>query len=59
MALGWSRSKTRYSPIAVDFGADSLKLLQVIDSDPPQLVGAAAMELPEETRNDPAARRAF
>ena len=57
MALGWS--KTRYSPIAVDFGADSLKLLQVIDSDPPQLVAAAAMELPEETRVDPGVRRSF
>ena len=65
MALGWS--KTRYSPIAVDFGADSLKVLQVIPgqsrrhlpSDPPQLVAAAAAELPEEARKDPSARSVF
>ncbi len=57
MAIGWS--KIRYSPIGIDFGADSLKLMQVIASDPPQLIAAAATDLPEETRNDPAARRAF
>lgn len=57
MAFGWS--KTRYSPIAVDFGADSLKLLQIIPGDPPQLVAAACAEMPDEVRNDPAARHAF
>ena len=57
MGIGWS--KTRYSPIGIDFGADSLKLLQVIATDPPQLVGAAAAVLPEETHKDPAARRAY
>lgn len=57
MPMGWS--KPRYSPIAIDFGADSLKLLQIIPSDPPQLVACASAELPEKTRNDPSARRAF
>lgn len=57
MAFAWT--KTRYSPIAVDFGADSLKLLQVVPSDPPQIVTAAAVELPEHARLDPAARHAF
>lgn len=57
MAWGWS--KIRYSPIAVDFGADSLKLLQIIPSDPPQMVVAAAIELPEHARIDPASRHAF
>ncbi|MCX5660228.1 MAG: pilus assembly protein PilM [Planctomycetota bacterium] len=57
MAFGWS--KNRYSPIAVDFGADSLKLLQVVASDPPQLVAAAAAAAPEEARQNPAARQAF
>jgi len=57
MAWGWS--KTRYSPIAVDFGADSLKLLQIIPSDPPQLLTAASVKLPESLRTDQAARPAF
>lgn len=57
MAFGWS--KKQYSPIAVDFGADSLKLLQVVASDPPQLVAAACAPAPEEARQNPAARHAF
>jgi type IV pilus assembly protein PilM len=57
MAFGWT--KTRYSPIAVDFGADSLKLLQVVLGEPPSIVAAAAAVVPEHARNDPAARYAF
>lgn len=57
MALSFS--KPRYSPIAVDFGADRLKLLQVIANDPPQIVAAAAAEMPEHTKRDPTARHAF
>jgi type IV pilus assembly protein PilM len=57
MAFGWS--KTRYSPIAVDFGTDSIKLLQVILGEPPQLIAAAAMEVPPEARTDVAARQEF
>ena len=57
MAWGWS--KVRYSPIAVDFGADSLKLLQIIPSDPPQLVTSATLDLPEAARADHASRYAF
>src|SRR5205823_6005878 len=48
-----------FSPVAVDFGVDRLKLLQVVAADPPQIVAAAAVEMPEETRGDPAARQAF
>jgi len=57
MAWGWS--KTRYSPIAIDFGADSLKLLQIVPSDPPQLVAAASVELPDQARLDPESRKTF
>ncbi len=57
MAFGFS--KTRYSPIAIDFGADSLKLLQIIPGDPPQIVAAAAAEVPDHARTDPGARMAF
>lgn len=57
MGFGWS--KTNYSPIAVDFGADSVKLLQVVNSDPPQLVAAAMAVLPDEARTNPGARHVF
>ena len=57
MAFGFT--KNRLSPIAIDFGADSVKLLQVVPGDPPQLVAAGAAIVPEHARQDPAARRAF
>ena len=57
--MAFSISKGRISPIAIDFGADALKLLQVIPSDPPRLVAAATVELPEHARKGPAERRAF
>lgn len=57
MAFGFS--KTRCSPIAIDFGADSLKLLQIIPGDPPQVIAAAAAEVPDHARTDPTARMAF
>lgn len=57
MALGFS--KPRYSPIAIDFGSDSLKLLQLSLTDPPQLVASASAVLPEAARTDAGARMAF
>ena len=57
MAFGFST--TRYSPIAIDFGADSIKMLQVILGEPPQIIAAASADLPEHARTDPAARHAF
>ncbi len=65
MSIAWTR--TRFSPIAIDFGADSLKLLQVLpdtssggaSGGPPLMVAAAAVAVPDEARGDGAARRAF
>ncbi len=57
--MGFGLSKQRVSPIAVDFGADSLKLLQVVPEQPAQLLAAAAAVVPEEARQDSAARMAF
>lgn len=57
MAFGFTKS--RISPIAIDFGADSLKLLQVSGSDPAQLVAAASVVIPEDARQDNAARLLF
>jgi len=57
MRIGWTRA--RFSPIAIDFGAETLKLLQLIPGEPPQLQAAAAVALPEEARQNAAARQSF
>ncbi|MFW5683000.1 MAG: pilus assembly protein PilM [Phycisphaeraceae bacterium] len=51
-----SLNKARVSPIAIDFGADTLKLLQVAPGRPPHLVAAAAATLPSNTRQKPLER---
>lgn len=48
MKLRWAAKNTR--PIAVDFGSDRMKLLQVSTDDPPRLVAAASMEVPLSLR---------
>jgi Tfp pilus assembly PilM family ATPase len=57
MPLGFSRS--RPPSIGVDFGADRVKLAQLLPGEPPQLITAAAADLPVETRDAPAERIAF
>jgi len=57
--MAFGLSKQRVSPIAVDFGADTLKLLQVVPEQPAQLIAAAAQVVPAEVRGDAAARTAF
>lgn len=57
MAFGISKGKT--TPIAIDFGADSLKMLQVLPGDPTQIIAAKSVLVPEEARQDAAARVAF
>ncbi|MCW5765644.1 MAG: pilus assembly protein PilM [Phycisphaeraceae bacterium] len=46
-------------PIAVDFGAASLKVLQAHAGDPPTLVAAAELPTPEALAGDPAKRLAW
>ena len=46
MAFGLNR--TRYSPIAVDFGDHSLKLLQIVPGDPPRLLATGVAEIPAD-----------
>ncbi|MEX0742657.1 MAG: pilus assembly protein PilM, partial [Phycisphaeraceae bacterium] len=48
MGLRWSQNNI--SPIGIDFGADSIKLLQLVTEDPPQLVAAAQRDIPEAAR---------
>lgn len=46
-------------PIAIDFGASSLKVLQIEGGDTPSLIAAACIEVPENLRDDAAKRYAF
>lgn len=46
-------------PIAIDFGAGSLKVLQLMPGDPPSLVAAGCVEVPPELVSDPTRRQAF
>ncbi|MEE9405043.1 MAG: pilus assembly protein PilM [Algisphaera sp.] len=57
--MAFGKPKTRISPIGIDFGADSVKLLQIIPGDPPQLVALGAATIPEEARQDANLRMAF
>ena len=57
MALGFT--KPRYSPIAIDFGTDTLKVLQLSLGDAPQLIASASAVIPESARTDVSSRRAF
>lgn len=57
MAFGFSRTKV--SPIAIDFGSHWLKLLQIVPGNPPQLVAAAGAEVPEAARHDAGERQRF
>ena len=54
MALGFT--KPRYSPIAIDFGTDTLKVLQVSTGEHTQLVACAKQVIPELYRDDSAGR---
>jgi type IV pilus assembly protein PilM len=46
-------------PIAIEFGTGSLKVLQVVEGDPPALVAAASLETPEELVADHRKRLEF
>jgi type IV pilus assembly protein PilM len=58
--MAFGINKTRLTPIAIDFGVDALKLLQIsTNGDTTQLVGAASVVIPESARKDGSARYAF
>ena len=50
--MAFGKPRTRISPIAIDFGADSLKLLQIVPGDTPELVALGSEPLPESARSD-------
>ncbi|BAM04850.1 pilus assembly protein PilM [Phycisphaera mikurensis] len=58
MAFGLS-SKNRTSPIAVDFGSDTLKVLQIDSSERTEIIAAGSAVLSDDARTNPAARMAF
>ncbi|MHC5027037.1 MAG: pilus assembly protein PilM [Planctomycetota bacterium] len=52
--MGFSMFSASASPIAIDFGSSSLKILQVSGEDHPVITAAGAVEVPYEVRSDPA-----
>lgn len=58
--MAFGIGKARITPIAIDFGVDTLKMLQISVSDQTtQLIAAASVVVPEAARKDSAARYAF
>ncbi len=43
---------TSSSPIAFDFGASTVKMLQIVPGEPPEVVAAAEIEVPDAARGD-------
>ncbi|MGB0768615.1 MAG: pilus assembly protein PilM [Phycisphaeraceae bacterium] len=52
-------NKSRLTPIAIDFGVDTLKMLQISTGETTQLIGAGALVMPEAARKDGGARYTF
>jgi len=50
--MGFSMFSASVSPIAVDFGTASVKLLQVSRDESPEIIAAADIPIPESVRND-------
>lgn len=53
------RSSTLGLPIAIEFGAGSLKILQIAAGEPPTLVAAACIDTPDDYLIDPVKRLKF
>ncbi|MFK7788419.1 MAG: pilus assembly protein PilM [Phycisphaeraceae bacterium] len=52
-------NKSRLSPIAIDFGVDTVKMLQISSGETTQLIGAASLVVPENARKDSTARYTY
>lgn len=57
MRFKWKQSKV--SPIGIDFGTESIKLIQLEYGDPPRLIAGAGIDIPIDARKDADARQAF
>ena len=58
MALS-SMFSSSTSPVAVDFGTSSVKVLQIVSGDAPSLIAAVELEVPDEIRLDQEKRYEF
>lgn len=50
--MGFGMFQATTSPIAIDFGTSSVKMLQVAEGERPELVGAAELAVPDAIRGD-------
>lgn len=57
--MAWHLSQKDVSPIGIDLGTHSLKLLQVTTDQRPKILAAARADLPAETQNDIELRHQF
>lgn len=57
--MGFRIFSNQPSPIAIDFGSTSVKLLQIDTKEKPGILGAAELALPDEVRQDLNARISF
>lgn len=57
--MAFSMFSTQASPVAIDFGLSSVKLLQISGGVAPALIAAAELTIPDETRADTEARFRF
>lgn len=58
--MGFRWVQKNVSPIGIDIGADSVKLLQIArETEAPQLIGAGRVEIPQELRQDASQHAAF
>lgn len=57
--MAFGMNKSRLTPIAIDFGVDTVKILQISSGDNIQLIGAGGLVVPETARKDNAARYTF
>lgn len=51
--MGFGMFTAQQTPIAIDFGSSSVKLMQLDRSDPPKLLAAAELAIPETVRTTP------
>lgn len=57
--MAFGMNKSRLTPIAIDFGVDTVKMMQVSTGETTQLIGAGALVVPENARKDSSARYTF
>lgn len=57
--MAFGINKSRLSPIGIDFGVDTVKMLQVSTGETTQLIGAGALVVSDDARKDSPARYAF